>query len=354
MKEDYYQILGVSKDASKEEIKKAYRKMAHKHHPDKGGDSEKFKKVNEAYQVLSDDRKRKQYDMGGKEGVFGGGRGFEGFSGQGVDFEDLSDIFGDMFDFAGFGGSRERRGKDIQADLEITLEEAFLGGKKTISLKKENICPKCKGEGAKMGEGFKDCPQCKGRGKVAQETRTIFGSFERVSSCRNCFGSGKVPKLNCEKCQGKGKDIGIEKIEFNLPPGMESGQVIRVEEKGNAGDRGARPGNLYLRINVKRHRLFEREGPHLLYRAKIKLSQAILGGKIDIPTFNEKGEIKKIKLKIPKGSSSGKVIKLSGKGMPYPSSFKRGDLLVELDIEIPKTVSKKQKKILEELEKEGL
>ncbi|MGM0438853.1 MAG: molecular chaperone DnaJ [Patescibacteria group bacterium] len=362
MSEDYYDILGVSKDASQEEIKKAYRKKAHKHHPDKGGDEEKFKKINEAYQVLSDEKKRKQYDQFGKQGAKGragfNGGGFQGnFQGANFNAEDLGDIFGEFFG-GGFGGSSQRsrrpKGKDIKINISITLNEAYTGVEKKKSLRKKNTCSKCDGSGAKPGTKMKTCPECNGKGKIKTEKRTIFGNMAQVTTCPKCKGTGEVPKEKCDNCDGKGWEESIKKVKINIPAGIKSGQTLKVSGEGHAGGKGVVPGNLLVDIKVENHDLFDREGNDLYYEADIPFSLAALGGKAEIPTFKEDGTIKKVKVKIPKGSDSGKTIRLSGKGMPRLQGYKQGNLYVNLNVRVPEKVTKKQKEVLEELKKEGL
>ncbi len=358
MSEDYYDILGVSKDATQDEIKKAYRKKAHKHHPDKGGDEEKFKKINEAYQILSNEEKRKRYDRFGKQGAKGRG-GFGNFQGgfqdAGFNVNDLGDIFGEFFS-GGFGGSRSRKPKaeDIKINLSITLEEAFSGVKKEKSLKKKNECNKCDGSGAKPGSSKKDCEKCNGRGKIKTEKQTIFGSFAQVSTCPTCKGVGEVPEEKCDKCNGKGWKESIKKVNIDIPAGIRSGQTLKVSGEGHSGGLGVISGDLLVEIRVKKDDRFKRKGDHLYYEKKIPFSLAALGGKVKIPTFAEDGKIKQIKLKVPKGSQSGKRIKLSGKGMPKLQGYKRGDLYIDLKIDVPDKLTKNQRQILSKLKEEGL
>ena len=361
MSEDYYDILGVSKDASQDEIKKAYRKKAHEHHPDKGGDEEKFKKINRAYQTLSDEKKRKQYDRFGEAGTKNGGfsGGFNGnFQGANFDADDLGDIFGEFFG-GGFGGgfsgrSRKPKGQDIRIDIEISLKEAFTGIEKEKSLRKKNRCQTCDGTGAKPGSGTKTCSKCDGSGKVRQEKRTIFGNIAQTARCPQCQGTGEVPKSNCSDCDGEGYQESIKKVKINIPAGIKSGQTLKVSGEGQAAGPGTVPGDLLVDIRVERHDKFKREGDDLYYSAKIDYSLAALGGKAEIPTFNEKGEIKKVKLKVPKGSNSGKRIKLTGKGMTRLNGYKRGDMYVDLKVKVPEKITKKQKELLQKLKEEGL
>lgn len=360
MSEDYYDILGVSKDASQEEIKKAYRKLAHKHHPDKGGDEEKFKKINKAYQVLSDEKKRKQYDQFGKTSSSAAGGGFNGYqSGFQGNFnaEDLGDIFGEFFG-GGFGGfsqskSKKRKGQDIRIDITISLEDAFKGTVVKKSLKKKNTCDRCDGSGAEPDSEMKTCPECDGTGQKETRKRTILGTISQKTTCEKCHGKGEIPEKKCSKCNGKGWVESIKDLKIKIPAGIKSGQTIRLSGKGNAVEGGV-PGDLLVNIRIKSHKFFERKGDDLHYEAKIPFSLATLGGKTEIPTFDEDKKIKKIKLKVPSGSKSGKVIKLSGKGMPKLQGYSSGDLYIKLIIEVPDKFTKKQKKLLSDLEEAGL
>ncbi len=359
MSEDYYKILGVSKDADQEEIKKAFRKLAHKHHPDKGGDEEEFKKINEAYRVLSDEKKRKQYDRFGKAGA--GKSGFDGFQGNygggfgsaGFDFNDFGDIFGDVF--GGFSRSQKRseKGADIKIDLQISLREAFSGVIKKKDLNKYVVCEDCKGSGGKNGK-MKKCSDCEGTGKIKEERRTFFGNFAQVSICSTCHGRGEVPKDECPKCGGEGRRKEIKTVKIKIPSGIRTGQSIRISEAGHAGKMGSPAGDLLVSIRVKEDDRFRREGSDLHHDAAITFSQAVLGGKVEVPVFEDDGKIKNVKLNVPKGSSSGKTIRLSGKGMPKLQGYGRGDAFIHLNIEIPKKTTKKQKSLLKELKKEGL
>jgi molecular chaperone DnaJ len=365
MSKDYYDILGVSKDASQEEIKKAYRKLAHKHHPDKGGDEEEFKKVNEAYQTLSDQQKRKQYDRFGKTGGATGGfnqsqaNGFSGFGGGGFNAEDLGDIFGDFFG-GGFGGfsqaggrERERKGDSIKIDITINLDEAFTGTVKKKSIKKRNVCNHCQGSGAEPGTEKKTCPDCNGDGFKETRRKTFLGTISQKSTCSTCNGSGEVPKKECTKCKGKGWVESIKDMKIKIPAGIKSGQTIRLSGKGQAV-KGGKPGDLLVEVRVKNNTEFNRKGDNLHLEKKISYSQAVLGDSIKIPVFDEDGQLKKVNLKIPKGSKSGKTIKLSDRGMPALSGYSRGDLYIKLIIEVPKKTTKKQRKIINQLKEEGL
>jgi len=361
---DYYKILGVSRDASEEEIKKAYRKLAHKYHPDKGGDPEKFKEINEAYQVLSDKEKRAQYDRYGR--VFDGG-GFSGGFGEGFDVGDfwqrfgsesgfgfdLDDLFEDFFG-SGFSSARRgasmKRGKDIQVDVELNLEDTLRDQKKRIKILKWVVCPRCNGSGAEPGTRIKECFTCRGTGEVRQVKKIFLGTIARQVPCPQCKGEGTIPEKPCNVCHGEGRVKREEEIELFIPKGVDSDQIIRVSGKGNAGRRGGPSGDLYVRILVRPHKLFRRKGDNVYIKVPISLTQAVLGGEIELPTL----EAKEIILKIPAGSEPGKVIRVRGKGIPHFSGYGRGDMFVELDIKIPKRLTKKQRELLEKLQKEGI
>jgi len=360
MSKDYYQILGISRDASQDEIKKAYRKLAHKYHPDKGGDEKKFKEINEAYQILSDKEKRSQYDRFGR--VFEGAPGFDfqwawGRPGEefdeifGGDFEDLGEMVEEMF---GFGAPRRRkdlkRGKDIEIDLEIPLEDTLKGKEKEITLAKMISCSRCQGTGAEPGTPINECFSCRGTGQVQQIKKTFFGSFTRYTTCPECRGEGYRPEKPCNVCRGEGRIRGEEDIKIFVPAGVDTNQVIKVEGRGEAGRRGGKSGDLYARVFVKKHPIFKRKGDDLYISVPISFSQATLGDEIEISTL----EGKKILLKVPSGTESGKILRISGKGIPHFSGYGRGDMYVELTVKTPKKLSKKQKELLEKLKAEGI
>lgn len=365
MAKDYYSILGVEKGASEEEIKKAYRKLAHQHHPDKqGGDEAKFKEINEAYQVLSDKQKRAQYDQFGStfDGSGAGGAGFggfdfSGFSNGGFNFEgDLGDIFGDIFGGAGFGGSskaRKQRGEDISVDFEISMEEAFVGIDREIKLYMSVPCSKCGGTGAESGSKVEKCKNCGGTGKVQKQRKTMFGVFMQTEVCQDCQGLGEKFEKACSKCGGDGRLKEEKEIKIKIPAGIAEGQTIRISGQGGAGFRSAgghsSAGDLYVTVHIKKHSFFERKGDDVYYNLSINYSKAALGGSEDIPTL--KG---KIKLKIPSGIQSGKVIKIKGAGFPHLQGRGEGDLYVIVNVKVPENLSRAQKKIIEDLEKEGL
>jgi len=365
MTKDYYKILGVSKNAPKDEIKKAYRGLAHKYHPDKaGGDEKKFKEINEAYQVLSNDKKRAQYDQFGSVFEQGG----QGFDWGGINFEDLfrgqrfggfsnfhdaefdfGDIFSDIFSQR---GTRTRRYKskaqDISIDLELTLEDIYKGLKKDIKLRKSVVCPNCKGSGGEPGGSMKRCSTCGGSGEIHQTQRTFFGSFSKVTTCPDCQGEGDIPEKTCSKCRGMGVIKDIETITVNIPAGIDDGQIIKLEGQGEAGGKGELPGDLYIRIYLKKHKDFIKKGDDIYYELPISFTQAALSDKIEIPTLE-----KKVKLKIPAGIQLGKLIRIRSKGMPRASGG-RGDQFVKIQIKTPKKLSQKAKELLKKLKKEGL
>jgi len=355
---DYYQILGISREASQDEIKKAYRKLAHKYHPDKGGDEKKFKEINEAYQVLSDKEKKAQYDRFGRvfEGGFEPGFDFNwawGKPGEDFDFDfgDLGDMVEEMF---GFGGPRRKkdlkRGKDIEIDLEIPLEDTLKGKEKEITLAKMISCSRCQGTGAEPGTPINECFSCRGTGQVQQIKKTFFGSFTRYITCPECGGEGYRPEKPCNVCKGEGRVRGEEDIKIFIPAGVDTNQAIKVEGKGEAGKRAGKPGDLYCRIFVKKHPLFKRKGDDLYISCPISFSQAALGDEIEVSTL----EGAKLLLKVPSGTESGKILRISGKGIPHFSGYGKGDMYVELIVKTPKRLTKEQKKLLDQLRKEGL
>ncbi len=366
MTKDYYQILGVSQEASPEEIKKAYYKLAHKYHPDKGGgDEKKFKEINEAYQTLSDKEKRSQYDRFGR--VFEGeGPGFE----PGSNFQwswgrpdiDIDFEFGDfgglgemMEDFFGFGASPRRKkdikkGKDIEIELGVSLEDILRGREKEITLEKFVSCSRCQGKGAEPGTKVKECFSCRGTGQVQQIQRTPFGSFTRVTTCPECGGEGFRPEKPCNVCKGEGRMKNEEKIKIFIPAGVDNNQIIKVEGRGDAGRKGGRSGDLYVRIFVKPHPIFNRKGDDLYVSIPISFSQAALGDEVEVSTL----EGTKILLKVLAGTESGKILRISGRGIPHFSGYGRGTLYLELVVKTPKKLTKKQKELLERLKEEGV
>lgn len=360
MNKDYYQILGISRDASGDEVKKAYRKLAHKYHPDKGGDEKKFKEINEAYQILSDKEKRSQYDKFGR--VFEGGAGsYPGFDfssawgnfaeGFEFDFGDLSEI---MEDFLGFGVSRRKkdlkRGKNIEVEIEIPLEDVLQGKEKEITLEKFVSCSRCQGVGAEPGTSVKECFSCRGTGQVQQIIRTPLGSFTRTTTCPECSGEGFRSEKPCNVCRGEGRIKEEERIKIFIPAGVDANQIIKVEGKGEAGKRAGKPGDLYVRIFIKPHSVFKRKGDDLYIQVPISLTQAALGDEIEVSTL----EGSKIFLKVSQATESGKILRISGKGIPHFIGHGKGDMYVELIVKTPKKLTKKQKELLEKLKEEGI
>ena len=364
MAKDYYQVLGINKAASADEIKKAYYKLAHKYHPDKGGDEKKFKEISEAYQVLSNKDKRAQYDKFGQ--VFEGeGAGFsQGFdfssawgnqSDQGMnfdfDFGNLNDLMEDFFGFNQGGRKKDfKKGRDIQVEMEIPLEDVLEGKERKIVLPKFVFCSRCQGVGAEPGTKVKECFSCRGTGSVQQIKRTPFGAFTQTSVCPECGGEGFKPEKPCNVCKGEGRVKKDEEIKIFIPAGVDTNQTIRIEGKGNAGRRAGKSGNLYIRIFIKPHSVFQRKGDDLYLKIPVSIVQAVLGDEIEISTL----EGKKILVKIPAGIESGKVLKISGKGVPRFSGLGRGNMYLELIIKVPKKINQKQKELLEELKKQGL
>ncbi|MFA6336554.1 MAG: molecular chaperone DnaJ [Candidatus Paceibacterota bacterium] len=364
---DYYKILGVARNASAEDIKKAYYKMAHKYHPDKGGDEKRFKEINEAYQVLSDKDKRAQYDQfgrvfegaqpgGGPQGGFDfqGFQGMPGFNFEGAGFENLGDLFEEMF---GFGSPRRarskkdlKRGKDIQIEIEASLEDILEGKEKIIILPKLIQCSRCQGTGAEPGSEIEECFSCRGAGQVQQIKKTIFGSVTQNTVCPECQGEGYKPKKPCNVCKGEGRIKGEEEIKIYVPAGADNNQIIKIKGKGGAGRRGGGSGDLYVRIFIKSHPVFQRKGDDLYAVLPISFSQAALGAELEVPTLEKKN----IVLKVPAGTESGKILRVSGKGLPHFSSRGSGNLYVVLEIKTPKKLSKKQKELLEKLRQEGI
>lgn len=353
-KRDYYEVLGVDKKASKEEIKKAFHKLAHKYHPDKGGgDGEKFKEVSEAYSVLSDEKKRAEYDSYGR--VFGGGAG--GPSGGGdFDFSqfqdafqngfgfDFTDVFSDFFTGA---GGRTRRGRDISIDLEISFRESVFGTKRRVLLAKSAQCDVCRGSGAKPGTSLETCKHCNGAGKVHETTNSFFGAITMVQPCRYCRSTGKVPKEKCATCRGDGVYRKQEEIEIVVPPGVEGGEMIRLQGAGEAVS-AAPAGDLYVKVHVSADPRFKKDGPNLVTELSIKLSDALLGGEYKITTLDGEETIS-----IPPGVSHGEVVRLTGKGVPHGRG-KRGDLFVKVRITLPQKLSRSAKALVEKLRQEGI
>ena len=366
--DDFYTILGVPRNASQDEVKKAYRKLAHQHHPDKqGGNEAKFKEINEAYQVLSDPKKRSQYDQFGPSFAkgFGGqsrpsgfdfgnfdgfdfSRDFEGFN-RGFNVEDLFDLFGGAFG-SSFGRRREREqagresanGEDIRINLKVNLRDVARGAVKRVELSKNVVCEECKGSGANPpAGGLIDCSVCQGEGEVTETMGSFFGNFTRIYTCSVCLGTGKVPRNNCSACKGEGRKRGKELFEINIPAGVKDGDSIVVRDKGQAGFRGAQAGDLYVQISVEPDKIFKRLGNDVICELPVKLTDALLGARTGVPTLDGEKEIE-----IPAGTQDGDELRLRGLGIHGPH---KGDQIVRVKVKIPRKLSGRARKIVEEL-----
>ena len=354
-KRDYYEVLGIDKNASADEIKKAYRKKAKQYHPDLNpGDKEaeaKFKEANEAYEVLSDEQKKARYDQYGHAGVdpnFGaGGGGFNG--GFGDDF-DLGDIFSSFFGggAGGFGGGGRRanpngprRGEDLQSSVTISFEEAAKGCKRKIEIHRIETCPDCGGSGAQKGSTTKTCPDCGGRGQVNVQQRTPFGVISTTKTCTRCGGKGKIVEKPCQKCRGGGRVSKRRELEVNIPAGIDDRQVISVRGEGSMGSNGGPSGDLHVSVFVRPHPFFEREGYNIWYDCKVNFVQAALGDSIMVPTIDGK-----VKFDLPAGTQPGTVMSLKGKGIQYLNSRGRGDQYIRIIVEVPKDLTAPQREAL--------
>ena len=364
MSKDYYKILGVEKNASQDDVKKAFKKLAMQHHPDRqGGDEKKFKEINEAYQVLGDAEKRKRYDQIGsdfeQQGGFGGGVNWEDFMrsarGQnGGDFSfnfgggDLGDIFGEMFGMGGHGrGRREARGNDIQVDVEIGFKEAAFGVEREISLRKQSKCDVCGGTGAEPGSAIDTCATCKGQGQVMQIQRTFLGSMQTMAACPDCRGRGKRVGKKCQHCGGDGILAKTSNIKIKIPAGIDDGQSIRLTGHGEAAPYGGQSGDLYVRAHVRPLSGFERDGFDVYTEKEISYPQAVLGDKVDVEILDGM-----VKLVVPEGTESGRLIRIKNKGISHVESSARGDHYVKIKIRVPKRLSRETRKKLEELKDE--
>ncbi len=356
---DYYQILGLQKGASKDEVKKAFRKLAAIHHPDKKtGNEEKYKEITEAYAVLGDDKRKAEYDtyghafngaQGQGHGGFGGfnwadfaGQG--GFGGQGFEF-DISDIFENF----GFGGNRAQkaaRGRDISIEINLNFKEAVFGVTRKVLITKNSLCATCKGSGGKPESGTTTCSTCGGNGKVRETRQSIMGSFTTVRECNICNGKGQIPKEKCGHCAGAGILRAQEEIEIKVPAGIENGEVIRMTGRGEAMPNG-QPGDLYIKIHVEGHRTIKRDGTTLFTTLPVKLTDAMLGSEYSVETLDGS-----IQIKIPAGITHGELLRVKEKGVPTERG--RGDFMVKINIEIPKKLSRKAQKLIEELREEGI
>lgn len=355
---DFYAILGVPKTASDDEIKKAFRRLAHEHHPDKGGDQQKFKDINEAYQVLGDKEKRGKYDQFGsaafEQGGFGGGQGFGGFSGfsGNVDLNDLGDLgemFGEMFGFQGGRGSKQQRGANVEVDVNIDFLDAVKGVTTKIKLHKNEQCSVCTGSGAEPGSEMETCATCKGAGQINRSVRTMFGTIQSAAQCPECFGKGKRPKHLCKHCKGTGVERKTVELDIPIPAGINESEAIRITGGGEFPGVGGKAGDLFVRVHIKSHPLFSRDEQTILSTVEVPYSTLLLGGEIDIDTIDGKGS-----LKIPENTQPNTVFKLRGKGIPYLQRSGQGDHLVTVIAQVSKRLSGEQRRALEELRKAGL
>jgi molecular chaperone DnaJ len=355
---DYYTILGLEKGASKDEVKKAFRKLAAKYHPDKAtGDEEKYKEITEAYAVLGDDKKKAEYDTYGHafSGAGGSAGGFGGFNwqdfanaqagfgnGQGFEFD-----LGDIFESFGFGGRQQsRRGRDVSIDINLTFEESIFGVTRKVLITKNNACAECGGNGAKKGSGTTACVTCGGNGKIRESRQSIMGSFTTVRECSVCHGTGQVPKERCGHCAGAGIARTQEEISIKVPVGIQNGEVIRMTGRGEASPHG-QSGDLYIKVHVESHATIKREGTTLTTKLPIKLTDALLGATYSVKTLD--GQVDVV---IPAGIAHGEMIRIKGKGVP--SEQGRGDFMVKVSVETPKKLSRKAQKLIEELREEGI
>jgi len=360
MKKDYYETLGILRNASKDDIKKAFRKLAHKYHPDKqGGDEGRFKEISEAYNILSDEKRRAEYDSYGRvftdgSGPAGGGfggfdftdftKGFQGEGGQqGWDF-DLGDIFGDVF-----GGAREKvkRGRDISIDVELSFQESVFGTERRVVLNKTAVCGDCAGSGAHPGTVKNKCSVCNGKGKIHETRRSFFGTFSTVRPCNNCRGIGEVPKDKCRACGGLGILKKEQEIDIKIPAGIDNGEMIRMSQAGEAVAGGV-SGDLYVKIHVVPHKHFRKEGSNLVTDLNVKLSTALLGGEYVLDSLDGR-----LTVKIPRGVSFGEILRIKGRGV-IGQRGKRGDLLIKVKIGLPSSLSKDAEKLVEKLKEEGI
>lgn len=364
-KKDYYEVLGIAKGASDDEIKKAFRRKAVEHHPDKtGGDDTAFKEINEAYEVLKDSSKRQRYDQFGHAGVGGassggGGNPFAGFGGQGqemhFDFGDLGlgDILGSFFGGGAGGqsrGQRQARGNDVETAIELDFEEAVFGVEKKLQIKIEDDCSHCKGSTAEPGYELKTCKTCKGSGQVVKIMRTVFGDIQQAAVCNDCKGTGKVPEKECTVCRGKGTERKNQEIALKIPAGIDDGATIRLRERGEAIANGPK-GDLYVHVRVKPHKHFTREGDLILSQEHVDMTDAALGAEIEVHTVDGP-----VKMKVPAGTQSGTDFKLSNHGVHKLRSDQRGAHIVTIIVDTPTKLSKNQKEILKNFksEKKGL
>jgi len=360
MAKNYYKILGVSKEASDDEIKKSYRKLAHKHHPDKtGGDEVKFKEINEAYQVLSDKTKRQQYDQFGQTFDQARGGGFSGFDFSGFQkgygnfefgSENFEDIFSDIFG-GNFGGRRTRAksGQDIQVDVEISFEEMVKGAERVFNLYKRMKCDVCQGTDGELGIKDETCSTCHGSGKIRKTSRSFFGTFSQVAACPDCEGKGKIYSKKCHQCGGDGMVKMNQEINVRVPAGIQNGQTISLSGQGEAGEAGAPSGDLFVNVHVLPHDKFKRDQDNIISSEEISFSQAVLGDKVEVETI-EGG----IKMKVPSGTQSGEIFRIKEKGVPHLQKRGRGDQLIKIVVKIPKNMSRGQRELVDKMKDLGM
>jgi molecular chaperone DnaJ len=344
IKRDYYEVLSVDRSASEEEIKKAFRRLAFKYHPDHNHNhdaEERFKEINEAYEVLSDAEKRAAYDRFGHIGPQEFGRGFEGFSG----FAGFGDIFETFF--GGATATRRRtaqRGADLRYSVNISFEEAIFGCEKELEISRTELCSSCGGSGCEPGSQMTTCPVCNGRGEVRRIQQSIFGRFVNIATCERCQGEGMVVATPCSHCRGAGRERRVRTIAINIPAGVDNGSQIRLHGEGDAGFYGGGPGNLYVSISIRPHAFFRREREDIISDLPINFAQAALGAEIEVPTVDGPTP-----LKIPAGTQPGRVLRLKGKGVPHLRGGGRGDHLVNIHVVTPQSLNEKQKRLFEEL-----
>jgi molecular chaperone DnaJ len=363
---NYYDILGIDKKATKDDVKKAFRKLAQKHHPDKGGEEAKFKDITEAYSILSDDRKRKEYDSYGQSFAGGAGPGGMGAGAGGFDFSnfqgfdrsamggiefDISDLFGglgDIFGQQGGRGARVKRGRDISIDIEVSFKESILGTKRSVLITKVSTCDVCEGSGAKPGTEMNTCTTCNGKGQIREVRNSMMGQFESVRTCPTCEGSGKIPKEKCVKCSGHGVIRKEEEINITVPAGMDNGEMMRMQGQGEAV-KGGVSGDLYIKVHVKPHQIFKKEGANLTMSMPVKLTDALLGTTVMVTTIDDK----QLEVKIPVMQQPEETLRIKGKGVKYAEGGS-GDLLIRMTATLPRKLSGKAKKAIEDLKAEGL
>ncbi|AMM51682.1 molecular chaperone DnaJ [Rufibacter sp. DG15C] len=356
-KRDYYEVLGISKGASQDEIKKAYRKIAIKFHPDKNPDDptaeDKFKEAAEAYEVLSDEQKRQRYDQFGHQGVNGGGYG----GGGGMNMEDIFSQFGDIFGGGGGGGfesffggggqrggKRMRKGSNLRIKLKLNLEEVAKGVEKKIKVKRYESCQACDGNGSKNGTALQTCGTCQGQGQVKRVVNTMLGQMVSASTCPTCHGEGKMVSQKCDVCHGEGRQLREEVISINVPAGVADGMQLSMSGKGNVPERGGIPGDLLIQIEEEEHPTLRRDGNNVMFEQYVSIVDATLGTSLEVPTIEGK-----VKIKIDPGTQSGKILRLRGKGIPEVNGYGRGDQLIHINVWTPKTVNAEERQILEKL-----